>query len=475
MTLKSEASSRGSGIYLGGGHAFTHWKSGDLERARSIVVQSFKSVHSASAPTAVEADFQALQYLQLLIQGDRLEEATGFFRRLINIRENLKEFYYTLENVLLFLKTYRQLTTLEKSKADIIAALPIWGDDYIDIWESAGAPQFVGPELEEFLSNFQVEFHVFTRSIDRERLLNTPSMRTLAQRAKVRYFNLDVFLGERRTRTLLTMNIAHWASLVSAQRQGAGLLLLFADAFYSANSVSSLGSLIRSGEYDALFTIDLQMAASAWEILENRNRFPDGPAQVHWKDLASIFKENRSVREIAWSVDPITGNVPGWSCRLSYADSEYNELRAVSPQPLYMSAKLLAGLPVRFPMSLDLFMVESAAVALGGTGRMKILNEPAEFLCATVDVTDTGRTAATSTAIDVVDQTLINLADGCLLGPTRRWAFQNPLCLGEKHEDSPLFEIEKRFDAHCDHRSVELNNYLRFFREIVQPAFGGLI
>lgn len=401
-------------------------------------------------------------------------EDSNFIEKMTHIDPDLEEQFFIFEMVCLFCNEYDRDAAKPGDNEAIHVVLPIWGEPYLTVWEKGGLENFLSPDALGFFENRTVEFHFYTFSESLERLRSMAGMRRLGALASIRYFNLDGVRSSKIFRNFLAMNIAQWASLSLAKNHGAGIVFIFADTLYARGSIKSIDSAILDGTHDVLFTIDLQMDMDAWDRLNDRAQFPNGAGAVSAEDLTSIFSTHPSAREISWRVSRNGGHVPARPFRWSVEKNATFELRSVVPQPLYVSWTALNKLIFFSSNYIDKIFVESAMVGLNGGDRMKILTNPDEFMCATVDCS--GQRAADGNlrvepTIDVLGATFKNLRDEGLLNEARFWAIQQPLVIGSDRNKSILDDLEREFMKQPTGESNKFIEFLRFSHEISRPAF----
>ena len=452
------------------------WRAGDKKGALAFFIEQLQLFKQSHDDAPIEGDIFALEYLQMLLHRGIFEEAAPFLRRLTNITDNLKGHFYILDMVTRFCLAHSRDALVETAEDTIFAVLPIWGSHYLDVWEHAGISAFLSEDAFGLYHNRRVEFFVFTKSTDKPRLSAMPMMRELARHATVRFFNLDVILDKHGRRHVDGMNIAHWATLTLAKRQGAGVLLLFADTLYSQGSVAGLDATIRARTHDIFFTIDLQLDHHAWEVMRDTARFPGGPKSATSANLLDLYLRHPALRENAWRLNVEEGVTPLRPFRLSRVEEKTAELRTFLPQPFYISADLVPGIFAQVPIGLDYFAVEAAWVMLGGADRMRVLDDSEEFLCATIDTPGTsgGPWSQTITCENVIKETLENLARRNLLGHAREWAFSSPLKLGKTNTDQHFETIRENIHVFRTPKCMSHTEYLNFVKDVSLPAFDSL-
>jgi hypothetical protein len=433
----------------------------------------------SDSQSLIRSNFQALEFLQLLILRNQIDDAWAFICRLTRPMAGveavgLELWFYVLVKVVEFRKNQTPMEPKAGVKKRLIVTLPVWGIPYVDVWTGAGAHFLQQEAWQALAKSTDIVLYVFTEPLSRGRLRSHPAMRDLEARFETRYFNIAPVLARYPKKMLVGMNVAHWASLSAASAQHASLLTLFADTLYSTGSAQYLVSRILAAEHAALFTIDLQLNVEAWAHL----REPDSGVQTNRLTsdvLRQLFLTNPARRERAWTIDLKTGRIPLKSCRISFATPEGRDLRTLCPQPLYLSASLVRDFVASSPLPMDGCTVDIAMAALGGTERMAILNDPNAFLCATVDMTEDGHTGSTLTADEPVDAYLKVLSEEKKRNATRRWAFSQGLVIGNEVGPSPFDEILRRFHERPSNASDAVTAYLRLKRDAILPAFDATV
>jgi hypothetical protein len=231
---------------------------------------------------------------------------------------------------------------------------------------------------------------------------------------------------------------------------------------------------IRNSNYDLLFSIDLQMNMAAWEKMADTTRFPDGVGSITTDDLATIFVNHPSTRELSWRVSAGRGHVPRRPFRWSVVKGSTIELRSIVPQPLYIANGIIKKLLSHTPAYLDKFLLESAAIALNGTSRMRILTNCDEFLCATVDCTETDtadRNFRVTQTSDIMKTTYDDLSREGMLNEVRNWAIQHSVLIGPDQSRTILNDIADNFSMQSPGSSREFMDFFRFSRDVTVPAF----
>ncbi len=454
------------------------WRSGDIDGAHAQLRRQFDKLRGSDSPPAITGDVFAVEFAQMLLHRGKFDEADRFLGGVANPAKDLETHFYVLRRVAQFCRSYSPQLAGEEARDTIFAVLPIWGDHYLDVWEHSGLKSFTASESACLFEGRRVEFLVFTTSKDRARLLAMPAMQDLVRRASVRFFNLDPILDADRRRNMDALNFAQWATLTLAKQHDAGMLLLFADTIYAKGSLAALDRAIRARSHDVLYTIDLQLDHRAWTELSGVDGSGKDLEDVAPEDLIDLFFTWPSVRERTWRLDPASGKAPARPFRLSRVEDGAAELRSFLPQPFYISADLTRDFFAQLPMGLDFVTVEFAWAALGGAARMRVLNDPGEFLCATIDTpkAESGGDdpwSASLSSSDVVAGTLGDLARRSLLGHARQWAFSEALRLGKPVTDTCLAEIGDRAGQYRTRRCEAHTEYLLFVREVVLPAFDG--
>jgi hypothetical protein len=447
---------------------------GDTERARSITGASFENFLACEPARTIKGDILALEYLQLLIHRGLFKDAKKVIGRLEAVDEGLKEHIYVLEKVVNFCQAYRHEESSGENGDTLFVVLPIWGGPYLSIWESAGLAAFLAPDSLSLYENRRVEFHIFTLGSSQGRLREMPGMRALGKLAAIRWFNLDDIILRQGQRNFLAMNVAQWATMSLAKCHDANVLFMFADMMFSAGSLAYLDRSMRASAHDLLFTIDLQLGRRAWDELSNTERFPNGAGVVPARDLAEVFLNHPSGRELSWRISAEGKHIPVRPYRWSVAKRRTVEMRSLVPQPLYISKEILKKILSYIPTYWDYFMIESALVAASGEDRLHILTDPDEFLCATVDLrienSDKEQTRRMRSG-NITRDTYRALIDERLLNQERNWAIQQPLIIGPDQTPSVLDEIVDLFAAEPDQTSSQVPDYLRFARDVTLPAF----
>ena len=454
--------------------ALKAWRIGDFRGSFSIMGDFFGNYMDISKSIDVRGNFSSLEHVKFLVHFGETRKASKFLERITHIDANLEENFFVFKMVCHFCNEYNLDFTNRDEGEMIDVVLPIWGEPYLTIWENGGLENFLGPDASEFFENRIVEFHIYTFASSLDRLRNMPGMKKLGALASIRYFNLDITRSSKTFRNFLAMNIAQWTSLSLARIHGAAIVFIFADTLYSRGSINSIDRDIRDGTHDVLFTIDLQMDMDAWDRLNDKARFPNGAAAVSAEDLTSIFAAHPSAREISWRVSRSGGRVPARPFRWSVEKNATIELRSVVPQPMYVSRGAVNKLIFYNSNYLDKIFVESAIVGLNGGDRMRILTDPGEFMCATVDCSG-GRAAdgelrAVPTT-DVLGTTFKDLRDESLLNEARFWAIRQPLVIGSDRSKSILDDIAREFIKQPAGASNQFIEFLRFSQEISLPAF----
>lgn len=450
------------------------WRAGDIGRARSIIESSFERFLSVNSAQGVKGDIYALQYIQLLVHRGFIKNARGLIERLDVVDPVLKEHFYVLNKVATFCDDSGNIAQGSQEIETIYAVLPIWGEPYMSIWERAGLPAFLARESRAFFQNRRVEFHIFTLSSSLKRLRGMPGMRALSELATIHWFNLDDIILRQGQRNFVAMNIAQWATLSLARIRDASVLLVFADMMYSTGSMAFLDRSIRAKQYDLLFTIDLQMGPRAWDDLNDASRFPNGAGRVPAKDLMAVFLDHPSGRELSWRISDGGGHIPLRPFRWSVEKEGTVELRSVVPQPFYLSRHILKNLLAYVPTYLDYWIIESALI--GGTkeDRLRILTDPDEFLCATIDLGNAGESQKQFVKVpskNIPRDTLQSLIEEKLLNQRRAWAIRQPLVIGRNHTVSVLDEIVDLFTVDTTDSSSGIADFLQFTQHVTLAAF----
>ena len=393
----------------------------------------------------------------------------------------LKEHLYVLNKVATFCDRYGNIDQGNQEIETIFAVLPIWGEPYMSIWERTGLRAFLAPESRAFFKNRRVEFHIFTLSSSLKKLREMPGMRALSELATIRWFNLDDIILVQGQRNFVAMNIAQWATLSLARIRGAGVLLVFADMMYSGGSMGFLDRSIRANAYDLFFTIDLQMGPRAWEDLNDANRFPSGAGSLPAQDLMAVFLDHPSSRELSWRISDGGSHIPLRPARWSVEKKGTVEIRSVAPQPFYLSRHILKKLLAYVPTYLDYIIIESALIGGAKEDRLRILTDPREFLCATIDLNIVGENQKQdlkSSSENILGDTRKSLIHAKLLNPQRAWAIRQPLVIGRNHSVSMLDESVSVLDEIVDlftvgsaGSSAQLSEFLQFTHEVTLPAF----
>ena len=450
------------------------WQKEDIDGARAIIAPLFERFLSLSPAKSVKGDIHALQYIQLLIHRGFIKAARGLIARMDVVDPVLKEHFYVLNKVATFCDVSGNIDQGNQEIETIFAVLPIWGEPYMSIWERTGLLAFLAPESRDFFKNQRVEFHIFTLSSSLKKLREMPGMRALSELATIHWFNLDDIILVQGQRNFVAMNIAQWATLSLARIRGAGFLLVFADMMYSSGSMEFLDHTIRAHKYDLIFTIDLQMGPRAWEDLNDANRFPSGAGCLPAQDLMAVFLDHPSRRELSWRISDGGGHIPLRPFRWSVEKEGTVELRSVVPQPLYLSRHILKKLLTYVPTYLDYCIIESALIGGAKEDRFRILTDPNEFLCATIDLSIVGENQKQyrqTPSENIPRDTRKSLIDEQLLNQQRAWAIRQPLVIGRNHTVSVLDEIVDLFTDGSMDSSPWLGEFLQFTHQVTLPVF----
>jgi hypothetical protein len=458
-------------LHIRDGRPYFAWRSGDTDSARRMMEKNFERFLSTDTKHPVAGNFYTLEYLQLLIHHGFFREAATVFNRIEDIWNPIKEHFYTLDKILTFSVSQSEIDVVDDERERLFINLPAWGDKYLDVCEQGLLPALAAPAAAFLFEEMNVELHIFTRSIDRPRLLRMPAIRQLESRATIRWFNLDTVLIEHQRRGLDAMNIAQWCSLTLARQKSAGLLLLLADSIYGEGGLPTLAREIRGQRNDILYMLDLPMTGDAWSALSDVSLNADGAARVPSEKLIALFSTHKSNRERSWTIYPEDQTIPVNPVRLSLSNERYTEIRTLYPQPIYLSANALGQFFAHTPMFLDRFSIETADAALGGTERMRILNDPEQFVCATFDFNASVDKPDVVAAVNPIGETLEKIAKKQLITAARHWAFRQPLILGKKSQTNVLDRISEEFLAHRTEDCGEMSAYLRFCHEILIPSF----
>jgi hypothetical protein len=455
------------------------WRGGDFDAANQILTEQFKAFLRTMNDAPIRGDIFTLEFAQMLLHRGFFDQACRLLKRVRDPESNIAHHFYLLDKVAQFCLSQASTPSDMPTSEPLFAVLPIWGEHYLNTWERLGLPSWTDEAASSLYDGRRFEFLVFTSSEDRTRLLAMPGMRKLAQLATVRFFNLDVILKEHGRRNMDGMNIAHWSALTLAKKKRASVVLLFADTLYARGSLGGLDKAIRHGTHDILFTIDLQLAHEAWTSSTFGGEWPTRPCEISNQELARLFIHYPAIRERAWRLNVETGHAPLRPFRLSRGTDVGAELRTFLPQPIYISRELVPEIFAQTPTGLDLSAVESSWVALGSAERMRVLNDPSEFLCATIDAANEtiGSENPWSTMVesqDVATYTLENLARRGLLSPARQWAFSNPLKINQTDTDEHFAAMQEKIDDFRGGRCMSHIDYLRFVKDVALPVFDRL-
>jgi hypothetical protein len=446
------------------------WRRGDVDAASALLTEQFETFLRAPDGVPVAGDMFTLEYIQMLLHRGFFRDAERLIQRVDKVDPRLGDHFYLLDKVTRFCLAHSNESLKTDDAETFFAVLPVWGDHYLEIWEQFGLPSFIDDAALCLYEGRRLELLVFTCSDDRGRLLAMPGMQVLARHASVRFFNLDVILREHGRKNWDAMNIACWATLTLAKKFGAGVLMLFGDTLYARDSIRGLDEAIRQRTHDILFTIDLQLDQEARSTLT-----ATGAEKISSQDLVELFVGYPAIRELGWRLDVEAGRAPVRPPRLSRVTNKVAELRTFYPQPLYISADLAVDFFAQVPTGFDLCAVDAAWVALGGSGRMRVLDDPCEFLCATIDIPDPDSPwIGTAESEDPIGDTLRDLARRGLLGPARQWAFSRPLRLIKTDPDEQFLEMEARIEEFRGNRCLFHIDYLGFVKEAAMPVFDRL-
>jgi hypothetical protein len=104
-----------------------------------------------------------------------------------------------------------------------------------------------------------------------------------------------------------------------------------------------------------------------------------------------------------------------------------------------------------------------------------VLDDPSEFLCATIDIPNPDSPWVEPVeSKDAIGDTLRNLARRGLLGPARQWAFSQPLRLIETDLDAQFLEMGSKIEEFRGNRCLFHIDYLGFVKEAAMPVFDRL-
>lgn len=455
------------------GAAFAAWSEGRRGPAFDVMVETFRQFEALTAErTGLRGDTATMLYLMQLVRTGAPEAAFDAFRRVTDIDPAIRRWYFTFGHTVERLRQVPDASPDGPPSPDLMLGLPLWGRSYEALWAQCGLRSLLSTEAEALFAGRRVELRIFTDRRTAASLAARPETAALRERIDVRMETIErpLQIGGRH-RSFLAMAVAHWTTLLRAAAHGAGAVLLFADQILSAGSLAALAAAIGRGDADILFALDLNIDAAAWPVLTDDYRAHGEAPALSGDDLAALFREYPSEREIARLVDPAGGGMPGLPYRFTERTDGAWILRSAMPQPLHLSAGLLRRLSPRYLSATDDGLADAALAALGGTGRMRMLDDPSTFLSASVEL---HRIDALSTRrLDgrpdlrqaVVDRMRLARVDT----PARLWSLGRPLVLGAGADggrpvsllDTIAAETRPSADAWFD----------QFVQDVAVPAF----
>jgi hypothetical protein len=446
---------------------------GDAEGARVLIANWLCAYTEEARQGSVIADEFALEYVQLLVYGGLLSEAQDFMNSLQRIPPKLAEYFYIVKTSVLLCAKFMREDPPRSTRSRILCALPLWGEPFLEIWENAALPAFLDQSASPLFADRDVEFHVYTCSVDRERLMAMPDMHRLARRASIRFFNLDTVLIRDGKRSYSAMNLAHWATMTMARMTGSGMLPLFGDALYGNGSLGELDAAIRSEKHDVVYTIYTNIDQEFWQITQKKNVSSSRMDCLSCDELSSAYLKYPSKRDYSWVVDTINKVVPVNATQLKVVEPGCSERRTTWLQPVFLSAKALQSIWWRDPICLDLCVPQCAWAAYGSGDRNLVITDANRFLLATIDFRHglTRDDDSTMPADDVIKQLLDNLAARDLATSANRWALSHALVVGERSGPSPLKSLVDEFPTHRTKGALGSERYARFIHDVLLPAF----
>lgn len=317
-------------------------------------------------------------------------------------------------------------------KPSLVVSLPVWGDDFLDVWLAYGLPSLIAEGNSGFWEGRGTCFQIFSSNAGIARIQHHPLIKYLSETVTFEYFNIEPFLNACEiAANYHAMAVAHWISLCLGRREAVDTMFLFADYILSNTALNFLRERLDEDHGDVFCSLDLPISD------RGKRRFAEffrtgGALEIQPGEMLDVFLDHPSQRVTQHTFDPDSNSFPSDPSRICIGHSTGFVICGLQPQVFLIRGKVLKEIWFQSPVAVDNGLADAALAVTGDASRMEMLVDPRYFACGALEQyedrrTDSGYFPVRTTSEDPTQDLCMQIERSGFATPARMLAFQNPL------------------------------------------------
>ena len=328
--------------------------------------------------------------------------------------------------------SYRTDAYKWQSKKRRIVCVPVWGEEYFDMWLKYGLASLFGERNRQYWENGETVFQIFSTPRDWARLQDEPFFQKCSQRFTAKFIDISPVLASSLPSTsYMALLLSHWASIFIARDEDADFMGLVADYIFADGSLPYLADLFDNKGKRSVFTVDFWVSISGASAYDEA-RSDDGTLSVSTREMLDLFCSHTSSRIHFNEAGPDLSSLPSDPSRIYTRIPNGLRIDNLQPQLFYARPEVLQNLWFPgFPMT-DNWLVDMIHAASGTFDDMEMLVDCNLFGCTVLDLDEEQRVAtgyypSRMSCTDPVEDLAAQIQRSNLWSPGREWALKHPL------------------------------------------------
>lgn len=383
--------------------------------------------------------------------------------------------------MLQMIASYRADAHTWQSERRRIVSVPVWGEEYVDMWLKYGLASLFGERNRQYWEDGETVFQIFSTPEDWARLQDAPLFRRHCHLFTAKFIDITpVLVSGLPSTSYMALLLSHWVSIFVARDEGADFMGLVADYIFADGSLSHLADLFENKGKRSAFTVDFWVSITGTGVYDEA-RSDDGTLSVSAREMSDIFCSHTSSRIHFNEAGPELESIPSDPSRIYNRIPNGLRIDNLQPQLFYARPEVLRNFWFAgFPMT-DNWLVDMVHAASGTFDDMEMLVDGDLFGCTVLDF-DEEKRAATGhyppriSSTDPIEDLAAQIRRSKLWSPGREWALKHPLYVTNDAK-SPQSAVADEFMGDVVGRLQKANRAIQIemAREIGLPAFDAFL